>query len=181
MKSNGTSSSMYSAQDKFELLTIENAKEVRVFFESQFKNVSNWCDLSELESRLTRKGHLHPEIVGVIKKDNKDRVIGAAVAYRNPFSHDQWTLPIIAVHKGNDSVGIVSHRGKGLGRELLQKVFQQVKEKGGKAVLADTNKLASRGGSRGFLESCGFKFLADIPGYFSNEPNEIGLIFIHFP
>ena len=164
-----------------ELLTIENAKEVEDFFETQFKQVSEWCDLSELETRLHREGKLNPEITGVVRKDEQGKVIGAVIAYRNPFSHDEWTVPIIAVHKGNEDAGIVSQRGKGIGRELLQEVFQQIKEQGGKAILADTNMLTSRGGSKEFLESCGFKLLSEIPGYFVNDPNETGLMFIHFP
>ncbi len=57
-------------------------------------------------------------------------------------------------------------------------MLETIKLEGGKAVLTDTNKLPERGGSRPFLEKCGFKLIGEVPRYFDGRPEEIGLVLI---
>ncbi|OGM25662.1 hypothetical protein A3D00_02290 [Candidatus Woesebacteria bacterium RIFCSPHIGHO2_02_FULL_38_9] len=157
-----------------EPLSAVNVAEVSDFFRRQFNNPDEWCDLDELVSRLERK----QEVVGMVDRV-EEKVVGAVVAYRNPFSHDEWTVPIIAVQKAKPESNVSGFRGQGRGRALMEAVYGEIRTHGGKAVVADTNKLKERGGSKEFLEACGFRLIGEIPGYFTGEVNETGLMFVY--
>ena len=159
-------------------MTEEIADEAVVFLRRQFNNPDEWCDLNELHPRLLPREGIEIETVGIVYREN-NHIIGAILAYRNPFSHDEWTLPMIAVEQGDQSLDIPPFRNQGIGKSLTTQIFQVIKELGGKAVLADTNLLLERGSSKGFPEACGFKLIGEIPGYFVGDPSETGLMYIH--
>lgn len=171
----------------FEQISLQNAEEVVEFFHRQFGSLGKepnrrlrWCDLEELNERLSVRGDIDQEAVGFISRDGS-RVVGAALAYRNPFSHDEWTIPVVAIEKGNEVEGVPSYRGRGIGKELIQQTFTEVKKLGGKAIVADTNKRHDRGGSPEFLQACGFQLIGEIERYFDGNPSEIGLMYVYHP
>lgn len=69
-------------------LTKENFTSVVGFFRKQFKTIDNWCVLDELENRI--KSKFPNEVVGVVETED-ELIIGAVIAYRNPFSKVVWT------------------------------------------------------------------------------------------
>ncbi|MBP9817518.1 GNAT family N-acetyltransferase [Candidatus Shapirobacteria bacterium] len=158
-----------------ELLSAKNCQQVVDFYHRQFKQINRWCNLEELLPRL--RSQVSPEVIGVIDKE-ENVVVGAVIAYRNSFSFDQWTIPVIAVDKGTIDGQLPSVRRQGRGKKLMESVYKEIQRHGGKSVLADTNIDPDKGGSREFLEASGLKFLCEIPGYFDGSVDEVGLLFI---
>ena len=158
-----------------ELVSANNATQVVEFFRHQFKNPDQWCDLDELILRLNSQ--IPNEVIGVADIED-NRVVGAVIAYRNPFSSIEWTIPIVAIEKGNPETELPSLRRQGRGRELMARIYQEIITRGGKSVLADTNKDHKMGGSPEFLQAVGLTQLCELPGYFENDANQTGLLFI---
>lgn len=158
-----------------ELLTKDNYNSVISFFRRQFKSVDEWCALDELGKRID--SNIPDEVIGIVETEN-EQVVGAVIAYRNPFSTIEWTIPVIAVEKGNSDSQLPSMRRQGRGIKLMEKVYEEIKSHGGRCVLADTNKDHNLGGSPEFLLAAGLTLLCEIPGYFDNDPSQTGLMFI---
>ena len=76
-----------------ERLSLDDSCELVDFFRNQFRVVDEWCDLNEVKFRLEKHPEVETDLVGLVSRNN-DGIIGGVVAYRNPFSHDQWTIPI---------------------------------------------------------------------------------------
>lgn len=160
----------------YEFLSPETTDELISFLKRQFTgDPIDWFDYDELKIRLTPRQGIKKEIIGIIERED-GKIIGAAISYRAPFSHDLWVLPAIAIEKG-DAL-IPSFQRKGHGKKLMSLMLEAIKLEGGKAVLTDTNKLPERGGSGPFLEKCGFKFIGKVFRYFDGRHGEIGIIFV---
>ena len=86
------------------------------------------------------------------------QVAGFACYGPTPLTEGTFDLYWVAVKP--------EHKGRGIGRALLQQVEQEIRQQGGRLLLADTSGTAAYDGTREFYQRLGFQPTATIPDFY---------------
>jgi D-alanine-D-alanine ligase len=86
-------------------------------------------------------------------------VVGVVSCRKVAGSEGAYHLEVLAV--------LQAAQGRGVGRRLLEAVEQQVREAGGKVLLAEVSSQPGQAAARQFLQRKGFRQVGDVPDFFS--------------
>jgi ribosomal protein S18 acetylase RimI-like enzyme len=96
------------------------------------------------------------------------QVAGFACYGPTPLTEGTFDLYWVAVRP--------EHKGQGIGRTLVQQVEQEIRQQGGRLLLADTSGTAAYDRTREFYERSGFRRAATIPDFY--RPGDALILYV---